>query len=121
MLKLLAYLNSISPTQQAEFAKRCGTSVGYLRKAVCKGQQLGEALCIKLERESARAVTCEELRPDVDWAYLRGSAPIVASQRTEPALVRSEHAAAVGRTLRAISTDRPGRDTNDRPRAGEGG
>ncbi|KAA0943197.1 helix-turn-helix domain-containing protein [Pseudomonas sp. ANT_H14] len=28
----------------------------------------GPGLAINLERESSRAVTCEELRPDVDWA-----------------------------------------------------
>lgn len=55
------------------FCDRCGTSEGYLRKAVSAGQKLGESLCINIERESRRAVTCEELRPDVDWAYIRSS------------------------------------------------
>lgn len=27
--------------------------------------------CPAIERATARAVRCEELRPDVDWAYLR--------------------------------------------------
>ncbi len=31
--------------------------------------------CPAIERATGRAVTCEELRPDVDWAYLRGTAP----------------------------------------------
>lgn len=29
--------------------------------------------CIKIERLTGGIVTCEELRPDVDWAYLRGT------------------------------------------------
>jgi len=30
--------------------------------------------CPAIERATAGAVTCEDLRPDVDWAYLRGTA-----------------------------------------------
>ena len=51
--------------------ERCNTSEAYLRKAISKGQRLGESLCIKVDRESGGAVRCEDLRPDVDWAYLR--------------------------------------------------
>lgn len=29
--------------------------------------------CPAIERETKGAVTCEDLRPDVDWAYLRGT------------------------------------------------
>jgi len=29
--------------------------------------------CPSIEKATSRAVTCEELRPDVDWAYLRGA------------------------------------------------
>lgn len=74
MDSLIAYLNSLKPPEQAAFAERCGTSVGYLRKAASTGQKLREGLCINLERESSRAVTCEQLRDDVDWGYLRNSA-----------------------------------------------
>lgn len=75
MKKLLSYLNGLPPTEQAAFAQRSGTSVGYLRKAISKGQKIGEGLCINLERESGRAVLCEDLRDDVDWAYLRNTPP----------------------------------------------
>lgn len=30
--------------------------------------------CPAIERATNGAVTCEELRPDVDWAFLRGTA-----------------------------------------------
>ena len=29
--------------------------------------------CPAIERETQGAVTCEDLRPDVDWQYLRGT------------------------------------------------
>jgi DNA-binding transcriptional regulator YdaS (Cro superfamily) len=35
--------------------------------------------CPDIERVTLGAVTCEELRPDVDWAYLRGTAKTIAS------------------------------------------
>lgn len=73
METLRQYLNSLSTYEQAAFAVRCGTTLNYLRKALSKGQKLGEALCINLERESQGVVICEELRPDVDWAFLRGT------------------------------------------------
>ena len=68
---LLAFLNRMPPDEQAGFALRCGTSVGYLRKAVSAGQPFREKLAISIERESAGVVPCELLRPDVDWDYLR--------------------------------------------------
>lgn len=74
MNKLLAFLNSLTPDEQAAFAVRCdGTTVGYLRKAVSVRQQLREKLCILIEIESGRMVLCEDLRPDVNWKYLRDS------------------------------------------------
>ncbi|MDR3353365.1 MAG: helix-turn-helix domain-containing protein [Zoogloeaceae bacterium] len=82
MEKLRAYINSLSPQQQQGFAERCGTSIGYLRKALSVKPNLSESLCINIERESAGAVTCEELRPDVDWAYLRGSGAAANNETT---------------------------------------
>ncbi len=75
MEKLLTYLNGLDTVAQRQFAQRCETSVGYLRKACSTGQRLGEGMCIKIERESQRTVLCEHLRPDVDWAFIRNSAP----------------------------------------------
>lgn len=72
---LRTYLNSLPPSDQHQFAAACGTSLGYLRKAISAGQMLGEGLVINIDRESAGKVRCEDLRPDVDWAYLRGTAP----------------------------------------------
>lgn len=66
MDELLIYLNSLSKDEQDVFAKRCGTSVGYLRKACSKKQRIGAELCVAIERESGGAITRKTLRP-LDW------------------------------------------------------
>lgn len=68
-MELRQYLNGTSPDEQSAFAKRCGTSIGYLRKALSTNQPLGPALCVSIERESNRSVTRQDLRPD-DWQSL---------------------------------------------------
>lgn len=87
MKPVLDYLSQIPAAEREAFARRCGTTLNYLRKAASVGQRLGESLCIAIERESARAVRCEQIRPDVDWAYLRGTTPASnnpqASQRAD--------------------------------------
>jgi DNA-binding transcriptional regulator YdaS (Cro superfamily) len=65
-MKLLQYLDSLLQPDQSDFAKRCGTSIGNLRKALSTGQRFGVPLCVALERESNQVVTRKELRPD-DW------------------------------------------------------
>lgn len=73
MDKLLIYLNGLPKADRQGFVARCETSEGYLRKAISKGQRLGESLCINIDRESSGTVRCEDVRPDVDWEYLRNS------------------------------------------------
>lgn len=80
MKNLLSYLNGLPTQEQQDFARRAGTSIGYLRKAISKGQRLGEGLVINLERESGAAVRCEDMRPDVDWAYLRGRQDVATTE-----------------------------------------
>lgn len=74
MDELLAFLNSLDRPKQSDFATSCGTSAAYLRKAAYTRQRIGADLCISIERESGGKVRCEELRPDVDWAFIRGTA-----------------------------------------------
>jgi len=73
MEKLRTYINDLPKHEQINFAERCETSIGYLRKALSIGQKIGESLCINIDRESKGAVRCEDIRPDIDWAYLRTS------------------------------------------------
>ena len=74
MDKLLRYLNALAKAERAVFCEACCTSERYLRKAVSAQQRLGSDLCIKIDKASAGEIRCEDLRPDVDWAYLRDSA-----------------------------------------------
>jgi DNA-binding transcriptional regulator YdaS (Cro superfamily) len=71
MESLRSYLNSLPVPEQEAYAERCGTSLGYLRKVISLKVRVREALAIALERESGGAVSVDETRPDVDWAYLR--------------------------------------------------
>lgn len=69
MNQLLRYLNAHTPLEQSDFAVRCGTTIGYLRKAVyTPGHKLGMDLCMAIAAESQGAVPPNILRPDLDWA-----------------------------------------------------
>jgi DNA-binding transcriptional regulator YdaS (Cro superfamily) len=73
MDELRKFLNSISTEEQTEFAIRAGTTIGYLRKAIYsrKRKKFDVNLVIGIEKASYRKVRREQLRPDVDWKYLR--------------------------------------------------
>lgn len=72
---LRIFLNSMSPAEQAAFADRAGTTIGFLRKALSINQKLGEGLCIRLVAASGGQIQPEQLRPDVAWHVIRGAAP----------------------------------------------
>jgi DNA-binding transcriptional regulator YdaS (Cro superfamily) len=77
---LRAYLNSLSSDDQDRFARACGTSIGYLRKAISAKTEFRAALCICIERESGGAVRCDHLIPAADWAHLRGAPEVEVLQ-----------------------------------------
>ena len=66
MEKLRLYLNGLPVGSQHEFAGRCKTTLGYLRKAISIRQKLDTGLCADIERESSGAVRRWDLRHD-DW------------------------------------------------------
>lgn len=69
--KLREFLRSLASTEAQEaFAKACGTSLNYLRKAMSKGSRMDVALVEKIVEQSGFVVPPEELRDDVDWAFL---------------------------------------------------
>ncbi len=70
---LLDLWRSLDKGGREKFAWRCDTTVNHLRNIAYGGKSCGEALCINIERESGGTVKCETLRPDVDWAFLRGN------------------------------------------------
>lgn len=73
MEKLRLYLNSLSSEEQADFAMRADTSIGFLRKAISINQKLGEGICIRIENASNGVVRVEDLRDDVPWHVIRGT------------------------------------------------
>jgi len=73
-MDLKAYLAELPQKHRDQFASRCKTSLGHLKNIAYGYKSCGESLAIDIERESGAKVRCEELRPDVDWKYLRGSA-----------------------------------------------
>lgn len=72
-MKLLDYLKSLDAEKRESFAKRCESSVDYLFQVAYGNRKSKARLTIAIERESARKVTCEDLLPDADWKYVRGS------------------------------------------------
>lgn len=66
MEELRLYLNSLSLDEQRSFAAACGTSIGYLRKALSRNHELGAALCVLIEKSSNGDVTRKQLHPG-DW------------------------------------------------------
>lgn len=73
-MNLRQYLAPMRSAEKAAFAVRCGTTIGHLRNVMLGYRAPSESLAIAIERESSRHVTVEELRPDVDWAFIRGTA-----------------------------------------------
>lgn len=55
----------------AAFARRLNVPPPLLRQWQTKVRRVPADRCPTIERESGGLVSCEELRPDVDWAYLR--------------------------------------------------
>jgi DNA-binding transcriptional regulator YdaS (Cro superfamily) len=51
-------------------------SSSYIRNWIVRGRgKVPAEYVISIERATNGAVRCEDLRPDVDWQYLRGTAP----------------------------------------------
>lgn len=73
-MNLLDYLKSLTNEQQVAFAAQCQTSGGQLKQVAYGHRRASAALAINVERASGGEVRCEDLRPDIDWAYLRGTA-----------------------------------------------
>lgn len=64
-------------TTFTDFAKALGVPAPLLSQwtatDLTKRRQVPAERCPEIEKATAGAVTCEELRPDIDWAYLRST------------------------------------------------
>lgn len=65
---------------QALMARHLGVSPPTINQWVSGARPIPAERCLEIEKITEGAVTCEELRPDVDWAYLRGTFPNSANQ-----------------------------------------
>lgn len=72
-MNLKTYLSGLTLKERDAFAARVGTSAGHLRNMSYGYRTCAETLAIEIERASDGVVTCEELCPQADWAYVRGT------------------------------------------------
>lgn len=73
-----AYFKGLTKDERDALAQQVGTSAAYLWQIAYKQRRCNESMAIEIEKASQRAVTVEDLRPDVDWAYVRNSAQSIA-------------------------------------------
>lgn len=59
---------------QASLARLLGVKPPSVNQWVKSGRPVPAERCPSIERATAGAVRCEDLRPDIDWGYLRASA-----------------------------------------------
>ncbi|EPL7197429.1 transcriptional regulator [Klebsiella michiganensis] len=57
---------------QAAMSRSLGVSSPTVNQWTTGTRQIPAERCLEIEKATAGTVTCEELRPDIDWAYLRG-------------------------------------------------
>jgi len=84
-MRLHDYITSLAIEDREPFAKRCGTSLGFLKLIAYGRKPCSPELAVAIDRETLGAVSFEELcpPPKMDWAYLRqkfGAASVNASQ-----------------------------------------
>lgn len=64
----------------AELARRIKVPPPLMRQWQTRVRRVPAERCPTIERETNGLVTCEELRPDVEWGYLRGTAAVHAAE-----------------------------------------
>lgn len=58
---------------QAALSRAIGVSPPTISQWISGARPVPAERCPEIERATSGAVRCEDLRPDVDWAYLRGT------------------------------------------------
>ena len=72
-MELKTYLSNLKRGGISKLANALGISSSYLSQLSSGLAPVSPERCIEIEKATGGAVRCEELRPDVDWAYLRKS------------------------------------------------
>jgi len=80
-MNLHAYIKDLDKEALESLAARCQTSVGQIKQVAYGNRRASAGLAVCIDRETMAAVTCEALRPDIDWQYLRGQPGSAASKQ----------------------------------------
>ena len=59
----------------AALSRAIGVSPPTVHQWAHDGRPVPIQRCIQIEKATGGKVKCEDIRPDVDWAYLRNSSP----------------------------------------------
>ncbi|MNN43688.1 hypothetical protein D3C81_1579360 [compost metagenome] len=70
-MDLLEYIKPLAKSDLDDLAARCKTSSGQIKQVAYGHRRASASLAIDLDRETKGQISCEQLRPDIDWAYLR--------------------------------------------------
>lgn len=89
-MKLHAFLQAQAAGYKSRLATALHRSPSYLSRQLSGTRAFTERDCIEIEKFTEGQVRCEDILPDVDWAYLRASAPAKAQpvRRSTSAQVR---------------------------------
>lgn len=72
-MNLRTYILGLDKDSLDALAKRCQTSTGQLKQVAYGNRRASAGLAVSLERETSGAITCEQLRADIDWAFVRST------------------------------------------------
>lgn len=81
---LREFLGSMTMIEQEAYARRCGTTAGYLRKYLSKRTKPDVRLVTELVRNSGGKVPFSAIRPDVDWGVVRALIPATPKKMPLP-------------------------------------
>ena len=69
--------------RQSDLAKTLGVTPGAVNQWASGETTINAERCIQIEKATQGVVACEDMRPDIDWAYIRFSN---TAQKAGPAL-----------------------------------
>lgn len=72
--ELQEFMLSLSASERADFAKRCGTTLGMIKQIYYGNRKCNPALAIEIDKCSKGAVKCDILSPQTDFDYIRKTA-----------------------------------------------
>jgi DNA-binding transcriptional regulator YdaS (Cro superfamily) len=74
-----SYFKRLSKSEREAFAEAVDTSVAYLWQIIYEQRRCKEGLAIEISKASNGEVPLSDLRPDVDWDYVRRAAESITN------------------------------------------